>query len=342
MRKLSRILTMLLAVGLIGMMTACDNSTEPDESSVEALATHIDAMLADWGPTYSPDNLYTEVSADDAPYILSVRATTDYDDAHITGAENIPWTSVATQADLDAANVPMGETVVAYCYTGHTGQISATILKMMGYDATNLKFGMMSFYSDANNGGGAGGVAPFDYSTDPPNSGTDGIETASNSLPASDTYDLPDLDFAGGTPEEMAQSAANMWLGVDTPIISATALFDELNDGNSDDDPMIISVRSATHYDAGHITGAYNIPWRDIAKLENLTKLDPEAEYVVYCYTGHTGQVATTVLKTLGYNVKNLKYGMMGWTQNETYMGGVGTFDAQDVFNDPDVLTLGQ
>ena len=37
---------------------------------------------------------------------------------------------------------------------------------------------------------------------------------------------------------------------------------------------------------------------------------------VVYCYTGHTGQVAATILRALGYDVQNLKFGMMGWSDN--------------------------
>ena len=35
---------------------------------------------------------------------------------------------------------------------------------------------------------------------------------------------------------------------------------------------------------------------------------------VVYCYTDHTGQVAATVLALMGYDVQNVKFGMMGWT----------------------------
>jgi hypothetical protein len=38
---------------------------------------------------------------------------------------------------------------VDYCYTGHTGQVAATVLGLLGYDVTNLKFGMMAWTDDA-------------------------------------------------------------------------------------------------------------------------------------------------------------------------------------------------
>ena len=337
MKYLSKFLIVLLALSFL--VTCSDESTSSSTPQVEKLANHIDAQLTDWGPTYSATDLYTDITGNEAPFILSVRAEADYDKAHITGAVNIPWREVTDQTKLDAASVPTDATVIPYCYTGHTGQIAATILQMMGYETKNLKFGMMAWWSDASNGGGDGGVAPFDYTTDPPNSSTDGIETAVHELPASGTYELPDLELGNSDDvNEMARVAADKWLGTDKPIISATALFDLLNDGDDTNDPMIISVRAAAHYEAGHVTGAYNIPWRDIAKIDNLTKLDPTKEYVVYCYTGHTGQVATTALKMLGYNAKNLKFGMMGWSSNDAYMGEQSEFKASDVINEASVV----
>ena len=336
MNRILKLITGLLTVALL--INCSDSSTEPGTPVEEQLANHFDEQLDAWGPTYAAPTLYGDIQADEAPAILSVRATADYNTAHILGAENIPWRQVTDQSALDAAGLSMDEQVVAYCYTGHTGQVAATIMKMMGYDAVNLKFGMMSWASDAANGGTDGGVAPFDYQNDPPNSGTAGIETTVNDLSASGTYELPALDVASGDMEEMVREAANLWLADDTPITSATALYDNLNDGDTSNDPVILSVRGTAHYEAGHITGAYNIPWREIANVDNLTKLDPDAEYVVYCYTGHTGQVAATVMKMLGYNVKNLKYGMMGWTSNETYMQGVSVFDPADVINDMSVV----
>jgi hypothetical protein len=37
---------------------------------------------------------------------------------------------------------------------------------------------------------------------------------------------------------------------------------------------------------------------------------------VDYCYTGHTGQVGAVILKLLGYDVQNMKFGMMGWSDD--------------------------
>lgn len=58
------------------------------------------------------------------------------------------------------------------------------------------------------------------------------------------------------------------------------------------------------------------LPWREIAQADNLASLTTETPIVDYCYTGHTGQVAATALGLLGYDVTNLKFGMMSWTDD--------------------------
>jgi rhodanese-related sulfurtransferase len=102
-----------------------------------------------------------------------------------------------------------------------------------------------------------------------------------------------------------------------SPVMAADALFDNLNDGDDSNDPFILSVRSPEHYALGHVAGAYNIPWKEIANPESLAMLPTDQQIVAYCYTGHTGQVAATSLALLGYDVTNLKFGMMGWTDDD-------------------------
>ena len=141
------------------------------------------------------------------------------------------------------------------------------------------------------------------------------IETQINT-PAQ-TFDLAATNYTGSTdPDEILKAACDYVATNIVGVIKAQELFDNLNDGNTANDPIVVSVRSADHYAIGHIPGAINIPWRQIAKESNLQKLDPTKEIVIYCYTGHTGAVAATALKLLGYNAVNMKFGIMAWTKN--------------------------
>jgi rhodanese-related sulfurtransferase len=104
------------------------------------------------------------------------------------------------------------------------------------------------------------------------------------------------------------------------PVISADALFENLNDGDKSNDPCVLSVRKPEHYALGHVPGAINVYWQNVAEPDNLAKLPTDKQIVVYCYTGHTGQIAATVLNLLGYDAVNLKYGMMGWTKDDAVL----------------------
>jgi len=106
------------------------------------------------------------------------------------------------------------------------------------------------------------------------------------------------------------------------PNISAEVLYNKITDANTDNDPFILSVRSPEQYAKGHIPGAVNIPWREVAKEENLAKLPKDRQIVVYCYTGHTGSQITALLNILGYDAVNLQFGMTSWTLDEDVAPG--------------------
>lgn len=123
------------------------------------------------------------------------------------------------------------------------------------------------------------------------------------------------LSVLGATNEfDVVQAAADAWLGSgNAPNITAQDLFANLNDGDATNDPFILSVRSASQYELGHVPGAINIPWREVARAENLATLPTDKQIVVYCYTGHTGSQVTALLSALGYDAINLKFGMTAW-----------------------------
>jgi rhodanese-related sulfurtransferase len=303
MKKLAVLnLVLVLSLLLSGMALA----QEGDFGVVQRTA---DAFLADWSPVISADALYENLNDGDTsndPFIVSVRSPEHYALGHIPGAINIPWKQIAKPESL--AQLPTDQQIVVYCYTGHTGQVSATILGALGYDVVNLKFGMMGWTKN-DEVVVATRFGPDTDQRDYP------LETEANE--ATETYDYPELSTGAADTQEIVRVAADTMLADWAPTISADDLFDNLNDGDESNDPVVVSVRGADHYALGHVPGAINIPWKQIATPENLAKLPTDQQIVVYCYTGHTGQVAATILGMLGYDVANLKYGMMGWTADD-------------------------
>ena len=304
---LTRRLFILFLVAAIASLYSCSSSTESKEkkSNFEVIQPVVDQTISNWSnPVISAQALHDNLSN---YFVVSVRKPEHYALGHIPGAINIPWTQIAKEDNLK--KIPKDKHIVTYCYTGHTGQIGATVLKLLGYDVSNMKYGIMAWTKDATV------RVQKAFSED-----TDAHDFAvSTSVPQTKTYDLADPNYVDSEDAmTILKAAADQYVSNHAPVISAQALFDNLNDGDTSNDPQIISVRKPEDYAKGHIPGAINIPWKTIAKVENLKKIDPKRPVVTYCYTGHTGQIACTVLNILGYNALNLKFGIMAWTKNQT------------------------
>lgn len=85
-------------------------------------------------------------------------------------------------------------------------------------------------------------------------------------------------------------------------------------------DPLVVDLRTKKDYDDGHIpTAVWIAPAENIAEEQNIKALKSlldahvkqrgKKEIVLYCYTGNASGLACGVLGSLGFNVKNLKFG---------------------------------
>lgn len=241
---------------------------------------------------------------DNDPFILSIRAPDIYALGHIPGAVNITMAEVFKTENL--ARLPQDKKIVVYCYTGHTGSRVAALLNLCGYDASNLKWGMTGWTKDTD-------VAPYRF--DPDSAMDYPVETSANTLTGN--YSLPTIENTASTSgAEIIRTTCYNYASGSHGDISATDLYTLTTDGDPANDPIIVSVRSAEQYAKGHIPGAVNIALTDIAKKENLQRLDPNKQIVVYCFTGRTGSQATAILNVLGYNAVNLHWGMTSWTKD--------------------------
>jgi rhodanese-related sulfurtransferase len=81
-------------------------------------------------------------------YIVNYWPTDHYaNPGHIPGAmQYTPKQSIALAADLKT--LPTDKTVVVYCYTGQTSANLAAYLRVLGYDAKSLKFGVNGMIYD--------------------------------------------------------------------------------------------------------------------------------------------------------------------------------------------------
>jgi rhodanese-related sulfurtransferase len=271
-------------------------------------------------PITTPANVKAIVDQADgaaASHIVSVRAEDVFQVGHIPGAVNIPWRAIVDEESLGA----LGDgPIVVYCYTGHTGQVAATILGLMGYDVVNMKCGMMGWTSDPD----VLGVQVFDC--EPPQ-----YETEDDPTLAAPEQGLPVLNTGETTPEAITKARAAAFLPDWSPTVSPAEVKGIVDDPAQAADYVIVDVRSAADYADGHLPGAIHIPWRTLADEGTLESLPVDKTIITYCYSGHTGQIAATMLKLLGYDAVNMQYGMMAW--NDAYMGGVEGCDCDAVPN---------
>lgn len=303
LRKYFAILTLILGLAFLFSCSSSTDNNKEKKSNFEVIQPVVDQTISNWSnPVISAQALHDDLANH---FVVSVRKAEHYALGHVPGAINIYWKDIAKEDNLK--KLPTDKHIVTYCYTGHTGQIGATVLKLLGYDVSNMKYGIMSWTKDAT----VRVQTAFSEETDAHDF------PISTEVPQTKTYDLPDPNYVDSEDAmTILQAAADQYCSNKGPVTTAQALFDNLNDGNAANDPQIISVRKAEDYAKGHIPGAINIYWKDIAKLENLKKIDPSRPVVTYCYTGHTGQIACTVLNILGYDALNLKWGIMSWTKD--------------------------
>lgn len=76
----------------------------------------------------------------------------------------------------------------------------------------------------------------------------------------------------------------------------------------------LLDVRSAQEFNAGHIKGAINISYDELADKLNLITQDKNQTIIVYCRSGRRAGIAEQLLREQGYKaVRHLQGDMNGW-----------------------------
>jgi len=76
---------------------------------------------------------------------------------------------------------------------------------------------------------------------------------------------------------------------------------------------VLLDVRTDNERKQGSIRGSFHIPLTSLSSKENELKKFKAAEIICYCRTGNRSLNAAAKLKKLGFNVANLRGGIIRW-----------------------------
>lgn len=237
-----------------------------------------------------------EVAMEAGATVIDVRQPSEYEQGHITGAINIPIRELGANYD----QIPTDNQVIVYCASGHRAAMSLGALQSAGFN--NVR------------------AFPAGYGA------WEAAQSEAGEMPAEVAEAIEsDLDIAQVVGDYLAAIPEGYM------AVGALDAFKAVIENAS---PVLIDVREASEYEAGHIPGAINIPLRTLA--QNLDKVPADTPVMVYCASGHRASMATTSLRVLGYdNVRAYPPGWKGWSgageEVDTTMVEAATYEMPEI-----------
>jgi rhodanese-related sulfurtransferase len=323
----------LLSTLPLAMLACSDSDGDGGGWSQAAIAARVDGVLKVGLNTIDADavaQLFFDADPANDPFLLDVRQPADFASGHVPGAVNVPLRQFARRyAEEGSALIPADRNVVVVSYVGGDGNMASFLINAVRItDPANagtfpwsksIMMGMQAWTFDKSL------AADLRW---PDDLGTARIEAPTEATPnpggAFGPLQLGNVQAGSLEAAILARAAAyfdrftsDFQMQLVAPDLEAL-----LSDPNPGNDPQILSVRGGPDYAKGHIRGAVNLGWKDVADLTKIGVVDPSKPIVAYCYTGHTGSLSTIALGILGYDVRNLLYGMDGWNPSPAIGAG--------------------
>lgn len=328
MKKSSLCLIHAVVLALLAMAPAMagEGTFETIRAAAETYVTggrplHIDAKtlyesMASSMPRSVDVRYYDPSSFKRGPMIIDLRNADPemphlYVLGHIPGAIHIPWRKLAEWRYLK--DLPKDRKIVMYSNTGQMGGQVVAALNILGYDAVNLMWGMTSWTASTD-------IAPgrYEKSRDTVWSSGGSFRTVIRDNQPHDTYDLPNYEEENSRDTfEAILSVTRLYLNAfDRSFTLSAPELDLLlrSSANPFLIPLVLDVRDDEAYRLGHIDNCLHIPLQTLFKRENLRRLPPDRQIVVYCETGHESGQAAALLSLLGYDAVSLKWGIAAWS----------------------------
>jgi rhodanese-related sulfurtransferase len=300
---------LILALLPLVLLTSCkDDDPLVQESEFDILTEYmaqqqldLSDVLSGWVTAGTGLNVDPTDFSVPGYYVIDIRSSADFNTGHIKDAHN---TSIANILD-EAVNAG-SDPILVVCYTGQTAGRATAALRLMGYNAKSLKWGMSGWHSDFN----AKWVAnATDY--DSPNWLRTGTPVPDG------TFDAPTLLTGKTTGAEILEARVRAALNNSSWGLPKTEVLSNPNNY------FVMNKWPQDSWDTyGYVNGAYRID--ELLNLENLNKINPNQTAVLYCYTGQTSATTNMWLEVLGYDMRSLLFGANGIVHSELVVGTIG------------------
>ena len=305
---MKKLLSLAMAVLFALFMMSCESSTDPKEedpiNEAEVLLNFLEAGDANYEQWVNTLDLWIknlgDINTDDY-FVLDIRRVGDYDTTmHINNAVNSTMANMFDAIDTyNTSNKP----ILVVCYSGQSASYAHTLLRLKGYEAYVLKFGMSIYDASLDKWTSK---CSNDYANH-----SNWVTTASAALP---TNEYPALSTGSETAEDILDAriteAINAWgngllLGASTVMADPSAYH-------------IMNYWGQTDWNTyGHINGAYQLTPQTLTDAENLSAFDPAATNIIYCWTGQTAAATIAYLQVLGYDAKSIAFGVNSMIYDE-------------------------
>lgn len=111
-------------------------------------------------------------------------------------------------------------------------------------------------------------------------------------------------------------------------------------DNKKKEDYLVIDVRKAEEYNAGHLKHAINIPLEEIeARLDEINGYK-DKNVVLYCNSGNRSGKALDILKAKGFNKLSNAEGVKEFNYDLVKFGSINAEEFKKIANDPNVLII--
>ena len=78
--------------------------------------------------------------------------------------------------------------------------------------------------------------------------------------------------------------------------------------------PLVLDVRTKEEFRQGHIQGSLLIPLDELSR--QMQEVPTDREILVICRSGARSGIATSQLRSAGYNAFNISGGLMSWMRS--------------------------